>query len=267
MVAVRRRRVIVAMVVAVALVASVGWLVSAVVPRTPAPPPARAQAGSTAARLVPGSTPGPVVVLGASISAGTGTDAEQAWPALLGRCLKRPVLTRTVPGAGYVARGRDGRGPMGRLVGQVNLARVDPSIVLIQAGYNDIGVASKTLAEQVRVVVGTVHQTVPGARLGLVTVFTRQGRPSVPARETDAAIVAAARSSVPGVTIIDPLVEGWTFSRVSDGLHPSVTGQQEVTRRVLVDLARVAAVSGFIVPLSSMIWGVLSPWPEGANDR
>lgn len=235
--ATRRRRVALvagAGVVAViaATLAVVGTVTSAA---EPAPP-----------SLLAGGPPPPdhpLVVLGASISAGTGSSPEQAWPSIVGRCLGQRVLVGAVPGAGYVATGRGEHGPVVRLLRDADLPRLDPSFVVLQAGHNDIGTAPRTLEAAVTTAVDTVVRQLPHTRLVLITVFAHVGVPTAQARATDDTIVAAARRADPGVVILDPLAEGWSFPRVGDGLHPTPAGQRILAGHVLTDLAR-AGVTG-----------------------
>lgn len=185
----------------------------------------------------------PVVVLGASISAGTGSTPAQAWPAVVGRCLGRRVVVGAVPGAGYVAAGRDAHGPVGRLLHDTDLPRLDPSLVVLQAGHNDVGAPAPQLRAAVTAAVGTARHDAPRAPLALITVVAHAGEPSAAARATDATIVDAARRADPRVVVLDPLAEGWTFPRVPDGLHPTAAGQRLFAGHVLDDLAR-AGVAG-----------------------
>jgi lysophospholipase L1-like esterase len=204
-------------------------------PATPPPAAIAAPAGA-------GPAGHPVVVLGASISAGTGSTPEQAWPAVVGRCLGRRVVVGAVPGAGYVATGRGARGPVVRLLREADLARLDPSLVVLQAGHNDIGTPGPQLRAAVTTAVETAHRDAPRAPLALLTVVAHAGDPSTAARATDAAIVEAARRADPGVVVLDPLVEGWSFPRVADGLHPTATGQRLLAGHVLDDLTRAGVV-------------------------
>jgi lysophospholipase L1-like esterase len=210
----------------------VGTLTSAAEPA----PPALGTAG-------PPPSDHPVVVLGASISAGTGGSPEQAWPTIVGRCLGQRVLVGAVPGAGYVATGRGERGPVVRLLREADLPRLDPSFVVLQAGHNDIGTAPRTLEAAVTTAVDTVGRQLPHTRLVLITVFAHVGVPTAEARATDQTIVAAARRADPRVVVLDPLTEGWSFPRVGDGLHPTPAGQRILAGHVLTDLAR-AGVTG-----------------------
>jgi lysophospholipase L1-like esterase len=202
-----------------------------------APPPA-----VIAAPVGAGPAGHPLVVLGASISAGTGSTPEQAWPAVVGRCLGRRVVVGAVPGAGYIATGRGARGPVGRLLREADLARLDPSLVVLQAGHNDIGTPGPQLRAAVTTAVETARRDAPRAPLALLTVVAHAGDPSASARATDATIVEAARRADPGVVVLDPIAEGWSFPRVADGLHPTAAGQRLLAGHVLDDLARAGVV-------------------------
>jgi lysophospholipase L1-like esterase len=204
--------------------------------------PAALPTAAVAAPAGAGPAGHPVVVLGASISAGTGSTPEQAWPAVVGRCLGRRVVVGAVPGAGYVATGRGARGPVVRLLREADLARLDPSLVVLQAGHNDIGTPGPQLRAAVTTAVETAHRDAPRAPLALLTVVAHAGDPSAAARATDATIVEAARRADPGVVVLDPLAEGWSFPRVADGLHPTAAGQRLLAGHVLDDLARAGVV-------------------------
>ncbi len=220
-----RRRALVALAVGVvtaAVVAAVGLVGTG--PAAPLLPPRPALVTAVGS----GAPLHPIVVLGASISAGTGSSAEQAWPTIVGRCLGEPVMVGAVPGAGYLSTGRGARGPVG----------LDPSMVVLQAGHNDVGTPAPQLRAAVTTAVGTAGREAPRARLVLITVFAHVGAPTAESRATDATIVEAARRADPRVVVLDPLTEGWSFPRVADGLHPTAVGQRVVAGHVLAGLAR-----------------------------
>ena len=232
----RRGRLLVVLGVAAALVAGVVLVGRAAAgPAAPPPPVIAAPIGA-------GPATHPVVVLGASISAGTGSSPEQAWPAVVGRCLGRRVVVGAVPGAGYVATGHDARGPVVRLLREADLPRLDPSLVVLQAGHNDVGTPGPQLRAAVTTAVGTARREAPRAPVALITVVAHAGVPTAAARATDATIVDAARRADPHIVVLDPLAEGWTFPRVADGLHPTAAGQRLLAGHVLDDLARAGVV-------------------------
>ena len=80
-----------------------------------------------------------MVVVGASFTAGVGASSPAAsWAHLLAGYLGWRADVRGAPGAGYVRAGKDDMGPSGSLA-EVDLARARPSLVMIQAGHDDIG--------------------------------------------------------------------------------------------------------------------------------
>jgi acyl-CoA thioesterase-1 len=225
--------------VAAALLAAL-FLVGPVTAGTPAPAPA--------VITVPVPAGHPIVVLGASISAGTGSTPEQAWPTVVGRCLGRRVVVDAVPGAGYVATGHGARGPVVRLLREADLAHLDPSLVVLQAGHNDIGTPGPQLRAAVTTAVATARREAPLAPVALLTVVAHAGAPTAAARATDATIVDAARRADPRVVVLDPLAEGWSFPRIADGLHPTAAGQRLLAGHVLDDLARAGVVNPSACP-------------------
>jgi lysophospholipase L1-like esterase len=237
-----RGRILLAVVLGVATVLAL-VLVGRATAGPAAPPPA-----VIADPVGTGPAEHPIVVLGASISAGTGSTPEQAWPAVVGRCLGRRVVVGAVPGAGYVATGRGARGPVVRLLREADLGRLDPSLVVLQAGHNDIGTSGPQLRTAVTTAVETARREAPRAPVVVITVVAHAGVPTADARATDATIVDAARRADPRVVVLDPLAEGWSFPRVADGLHPTAAGQRLLAGHVLDDLARAGVVGSGACP-------------------
>lgn len=179
-----------------------------------------------------------LVAVGASFTAGFGAGVPaNAWPYDLGRILGWRVVSEGVPGAGYVNPGHLDRGPLAHEVALLHLNKLDPSLVILQAGHNDIGEPLPLVTKRVHSLLGTLDREAPRARVVLMTVFT-QRRPSGPdprgplARATDTAIVTAARHADPDATIVDPLAGHWRFSTLRDHLHPTPAGHLDIARRV-----------------------------------
>jgi lysophospholipase L1-like esterase len=191
----------------------------------------------------PPSTPaqhsGPrLVVVGASVAAGVGPGhPRDAWPADLARLLHGQVVVSADPGAGYLNPGSGHRGPFSRLAARLNLARLHPSVVIIQGGHNDIGQPLSLIRQRVKSLVTAIHRQVPQARLAVLTVFPRGNRPSSAAWATDQAIVAAARQADPAVLVFDPLAGHWHFPRIGDHLHPTAAGDWWIARRLAAGLS------------------------------
>ena len=82
-----------------------------------------------------------VVIVGASITAGIGAgQPDRSWAALLVRRLGWNAVVLGDPGAGYVRPGIHRRGPVARELSEVNLRKLNPALVIVQAGHNDMGV-------------------------------------------------------------------------------------------------------------------------------
>lgn len=166
----------------------------------------------------------PVVVIGASVSSGKEVSSSQAYPRRVAALSGRPVQVSSRVGAGYAD------GSIARLTRAANLPAQKPSLVVLQAGTNDVGAPPALIAGQVRQVVSTVRQQAPGAKIAVVTVF-----PSIhsgdAARTTDAAIIGAARSVDPSVVVISPLGEGWNYTSSEDG-HPGSAAHLRIAERV-----------------------------------
>ena len=140
-----------------------------------------------------------MAIVGASYTAGVGPDNPAlSWAADLARNLRWDAVIDGVSGAGYVRTGTDGLGPMTRLLSAEQLPGLSPSLVIVQAGYDDGLVPAGLEQQQVLRTIELIRAEAPHARIGLVTVFTSPARP-IPARffRTDAAIVAAAQGGRP----------------------------------------------------------------------
>ena len=175
-----------------------------------------------------------MAIVGASYTAGVGPgNAALSWAADLARNLRWDAVIDGVSGAGYVGIGTDGLGPMTRLLTAENLPALAPSLVIVQAGYDDGRVPAGLEREQVRRTIELIRAEAPLAKIGLVTVFTSPARP-IPARfyRTDAAIVAAARAADPNVIVMDPLTGQWMYQHADGRLHPTAAGDAWIAAKV-----------------------------------
>jgi len=194
-----------------------------------------------------------VVIVGASYTAGVGPgNPAESWAGLLTRDLHANAVVYGVPGAGYVRQGYGHRGPVIAELEHIDLPSVDPELVIVQAGHNDIGVPLALERRQVTEAIDLIRDEAPRAKIALVTVFTKRS-PSQAAYRTDHAIVSAATAADRGVIIMDPLTQGWRFGRVRDGLHPSVAGSHWLASTVEHALRTndATSLSGTCAPASS----------------
>jgi acyl-CoA thioesterase I len=177
-------------------------------------------------------------IVGASYTAGVGPDnPEQSWAVQLTRELHWNGVIYGVSGAGFADSGLGATGSMSGLLEAEDLPRLNPALVIVQAGFNDNGVPEAVEASRVRAVIDQIRAAAPNARIALLTTFsfTADGTPAL--RATDQTIVAAAREADPGVIVMDPLAGRWQYKRSSDGLHPTAAGDQCIARRVAAILA------------------------------
>ena len=179
-----------------------------------------------------------VAIVGASYTAGTGPDnPELSWAVGLARLLHWNAVIYGVPGAGYVRASASGRGPVARMLGQEGLHGLSPSLVIVQAGHDDVGVPGGLEGQRVRAAVNLIHAAAPEARIALLTTFAVGPGGSPALRQTDRAIVTAGTAADPAAIVMDPLTGRWTYPRAGDGLHPTAAGDAWIARTVAAILA------------------------------
>jgi acyl-CoA thioesterase-1 len=179
---------------------------------------------------------GTLAVVGASFTAGVGPGvAGRSWAVLLARMLHTAAVVDGVPGAGYVRHGAGHRGPVAAELTRIGLPALAPSLVIIQAGHDDIGVPAAIERQRVAQAIAMIHAQAPRARIALLTVFTRHDPPPA-AYATDRAIVSAATAADHRVIIIDPLAQHWSFARSRGGLHPTMGGSRWIARQIALIL-------------------------------
>jgi len=174
-----------------------------------------------------------VAIVGASYTAGVGPDnPELSWAVHVARQLRWNAVIYGVPGAGYVRAGTAGRGPMKRMLTAERLARLDPALVIVQAGFDDLGVPAGLEERRVGQTVDMIRDAAPRARIALLTTFafTAQGSPAV--RQTDDAIIAGGTAADPAVIVMNPLAGRWAYPRADGGLHPTAAGDAWIGREV-----------------------------------
>jgi len=175
-----------------------------------------------------------VAIVGASYTAGVGPDNPSlSWAVDLAKKLRWDAVIYGVPGAGYVRTGTDGLGPMTRMLGDEELPRLSPELVIIQAGYDDGRVPPDNERQAVHRTIELIKSEDPTAKIALVTVFTTPSRP-IPERfyRTDHTIVTSARDADPDAIIMDPLTGRWKFQHADDGLHPTAAGDAWIAHKV-----------------------------------
>jgi len=184
-----------------------------------------------------------MAVVGASFTAGVGSSPARSWAAQLARQLHWNAVIYGVPGAGYVRAGLGHGGPMINEVARAGLRGLSPSLIIVQAGHDDIGVPAAAERQQVTHTLDAIRSQAPAARIVVLTVFAGQAPPPA-AYRTDQAIITAARSADQAAIIVDPLTGKWAFPHVSDGLHPSPAGASWIAHQVATALRSHGIPSG-----------------------
>jgi lysophospholipase L1-like esterase len=179
-----------------------------------------------------------MAIVGASYTAGIGPgNPELSWAVRLTRMMHWNGVVYGDPGAGYVRRGNGGLGPVARLLTAEGLGRLDPALVIVQAGHDDAGVPAKLERSRVAAAIRLIRFADPGARIALLTTFARPGGDTPTLRMTDDAIVGAGERADPGVIVMDPLAGQWRYAHAGDGLHPTAGGDAQIARTVAAILA------------------------------
>ena len=179
-----------------------------------------------------------VAIVGASYTAGTGPDnPELSWAVDLARRLHWNAVIYGVPGAGYARVSASGRGPVARMLSTERLRALDPALVIVQAGHDDLGTPAALERQRVTAAVDLIRTAAPGARVALMTTFADGSTTgSAALRALDQQIIAAGRAADPGVIVMDPLT-GWAYPRASDGLHPTAAGDAWLAQKAAAILA------------------------------
>jgi acyl-CoA thioesterase-1 len=173
-----------------------------------------------------------LAIVGASFTAGIGPgNPDKSWAVLLARRLHWDAVVSGDPGAGYVRPGVGRKGPVAEEIARIDLPALAPTLVIVQAGHDDIGVPARLEQERVAQAVAVIRAEAPRAQIALLTVFPGHKRGAAAVR-TDRAIVTAGKAADPQVIIMDPLAGGWTYARTPDGLHPTAAGDAWIAAKV-----------------------------------
>jgi len=178
-----------------------------------------------------------IAIVGASYTAGVGPGNPQlSWAVVLAGLLHWNAVIDGVPGAGYVSGGYGGHGPMAHMLSAEGLRYLVPSVVIVQAGHDDVGAPPAAVQAGVRASLDVIHQAATGARVALLTVFASTPDGTAALRRTDQVIVTSATAADPDVIIMDPLAGHWQFQHAHGGLHPTAAGDAWIARKALAIL-------------------------------
>jgi lysophospholipase L1-like esterase len=173
-----------------------------------------------------------VAIVGASFTAGVGPgEPDRSWAVLLARVEHWDAVIYGDPGAGYVRPGVRHLGPVADELVRVGLRALDPALVIVQAGHDDIGEPPQLVRLRVAQAIALIRAQAPAARIALLTVFPGKSH-AARVYQTDRAIVSAALAADTDVIIMDPLTGRWVFPHVRGGLHPTAEGDVQIELKV-----------------------------------
>ena len=132
--------------------------------------------GTLRGSLTAGTAASPVMaVIGNDFAYGLANDQRSAFPEQLGSYIGYRVAVSADIGAGYLNHGAVDNGPYSVLLANMDLARLRPSIVLVEGGYNDAGSDPFAVAAAVVSLIQTIHQEVPAATVVVMGSFVNAG--------------------------------------------------------------------------------------------
>ncbi|HWD52899.1 MAG TPA: SGNH/GDSL hydrolase family protein [Acidimicrobiales bacterium] len=221
--------------------------------------------GTLRGSLNPGTKASPLMaVVGNDFAAGIGEDLKSTFPEQLGPDIGYRVAVSASIGAGYLNKGEDGFGPNSALLANLDLPRLQPSIVLVQGGYNDAGADPFALSAAVVSLIETIHLQAPAATVVVMGTFDDNivGPLSPAVEAANSTILDAARSTSPKPAIIDPLTDEWQFQRSADGLHPTALGDQVIASYVATALQKAGIVPASQVHIPALPLSATTEGPQ-----
>ncbi|TQL56135.1 SGNH/GDSL hydrolase family protein [Subtercola boreus] len=188
----------------------------------------------------PPEAPAPVVVaIGDSIMSGHGLDdPSQSWPERLASRNGWQLTDLADDGTGFVQPGDADD----TFQTQADLAvQLDPSIVIIAASNNDLGVDSGDLEAQTMSTVQSLRAALPNAQIIALSAFWGDESPPDELQEATDDIHSAADAI--GATFVDigqPLA-GRPDLMQDDDVHPTAAGQELLAQSIEADIAAAFA--------------------------
>lgn len=173
----------------------------------------------------------PVVALfGDSYSEGTGADnpAADGYAARLAKDTGWDIRTTSLSGGGYRNPGVDKSGPYTRKVEAADLPAINPDLIVLQGGLNDLGYGTEVLNGS-RAAISAAQAAAPGVPIVVVGLLWGQGDLTESARRPYDAIQQTASASN-GVYFVD--TADLRFPLTSDNTHPTTEGHALIADRV-----------------------------------
>jgi acyl-CoA thioesterase-1 len=192
--------------------------------------PSAASVSSPATHTDGEASPGRVVFLGTSLTAGLGLDPEEAYPALIQQKLDSTGLPYVAVNAGV--SGETSAGARRRIDW---VMRQPVAVLVIETGANDglRGLDVDSLEANIRAIIARANQQQPKPRILLVQMRALPNYGTAYTQRFEAAYRDIARQY--GIPLIPFPLEG--FAGVdsliqADGLHPTAAGQRQIAERI-----------------------------------
>lgn len=195
-------------------------------PQANSPPPAAISAAPG-----PGPrSPGIILFIGTSLTAGLGLEPDSAYPQQVQRMIDSAGLRYEVVNAGV--SGETSSALLRRLDW---LMRQPAAVVVIETGANDglRGIPVETMRDNIQSVVGRIRAAQPDARLALAQMEAPPNLGVVYTSRFRAVYPEVARRN--GIALLPFILEGVAGRRElnqGDGIHPNLAGERIVARNV-----------------------------------
>ncbi len=193
-------------------------------------PPSRASASPPAAHADDAGSPGRVVFLGTSLTAGLGLDPEQAYPALIQKKLDSAGLPYVAVNAGV--SGETSAGARRRIDW---VFRQPVAILVIETGANDglRGLEVDSLRANIEAIIARANQQRPKPRILLAQMRALPNYGAAYTQRFEAVYRDIARQY--GIPLIPFLLEGFAgvdSLNQGDNLHPTAAGHRQMAARM-----------------------------------
>jgi acyl-CoA thioesterase I len=193
-------------------------------------PPSRASASPPAAHAAQPGSPGRIVFLGTSLTAGLGLDPEQAYPALIQRKLDSAGLPYVAVNAGV--SGETSAGARRRIDW---LMREPVAVLVIETGANDglRGLDADSLRANIEAIIARARQQDPAPRILLAQMRAPPNYGAAYTQRFESVYRDIARQY--GIPLIPFLLDGFAgvdSLNQADNLHPTAAGHRQMAERM-----------------------------------
>jgi len=192
--------------------------------------PSRASASPPAAHASRAESPGRIVFLGTSLTAGLGLDPEQAYPALVQQKLDSAGLPYVAVNAGV--SGETSAGARRRIDW---LMREPVAVLVIETGANDglRGLDVDSLRANIEAIISRARQQQPAPRILLAQMRALPNYGAAYTQRFEAVYRDIARQY--GIPLIPFLLDGFAgvdSLNQADNLHPTAAGHRQMAERM-----------------------------------